>query len=233
MNEVDPDAPMMAADVGTHCLLGPDGILQVRLTQRLLPPPGPSPRQPAPLIQDREQHRVVLEPRPRAGTHVPASRAQEQRRTWRAAQLHYESLAATADILLARADDAPPLLVLDTLRRRHPALALGIIADEHTVVAWMHTHGQDRVSGYLVTITCSEPRAPVEMFPSALWAWSLWWWEQAQALIDDRRVSFRDLPPPPQHLDLATEGHTYRLELTGPERLSFPARHPQPARPFD
>ncbi|MEU1307763.1 hypothetical protein ABZ419_02540 [Streptomyces cinnamoneus] len=218
---------------------GPDGVLQVHLTRYPLEPPSAYWSQPESLVM----HRMAVEPRPRAETEsfVPASWTEEERSQLFSEQLSQESLASTACVVVARADGAPPLLVLDALRRRRSATVIGVIVDDHTVLVWVHTHdgywertpdGYDGASGYLVTMAADDPDAPgpVSLYPSALWGWAQWWCDRAQQLVDDRDVGLADLPPPPLSLDVVEGWRAHRVLLTGPDRVGFPA--PNPFRRF-
>ncbi|MFI9311520.1 hypothetical protein [Streptomyces triculaminicus] len=179
-----------------------------------------------------------MEPRPRAETEslIPTSWTEGERSRLVTEQLCQESLASTACVVVARADGDPPFLVLDRLRRRRSAMVIGVIVDDHTVLAWVHTHegywertpdGHDGASGFLVTMTADDPDAPgpVSLYPSALWGWAQWWCDQAQQLVDDRDVGLADLPPPPLALDVVEAWRAYRVLLT-PDRVGFPAPNP-------
>ncbi|MFF4227409.1 hypothetical protein ACFYZH_31805 [Streptomyces abikoensis] len=211
---------------------GPDGVLRIHLTRYPLEHPGEGWMQPESLLT----HRMALEPRPRSETasFVPASWTDAERLRLDTDHLRQSNLASSSSVVVARADDDPPLLVLDRLLQQRFAGVIGVLVDDHTVLVWVHTHegfweltpdGYDGASGYIVTMTAEDPEAPgpVSLYPSALYGWALWWCLQAQQLIDDRDVGLADLPPPPLALDIVEAWRVYRVRLTAPDRVGFPA----------
>ncbi|MEV5242606.1 hypothetical protein AB0K89_26390 [Streptomyces cinnamoneus] len=227
MTVMYPGARVPAADVDTHCVPGPTGVLQVHLTRYPLEPPSEYWSRPESLVM----HRMAVDPRPIDETEsfIPTSSTEEERSLVLLEQYRQEDQASVACVVVARADGAPPLLVLDGLRQRRSATVVGVIVDDHTVLAWVHTHdGYGGTSGYLVTMTADDPGAPgpVSLYPSALWGWAQWWCDQAQQLVDNRDVGLADLPPPPLALDVVEAWRAYRVLLTGPDRVGFPAPNP-------
>ncbi|MET9648551.1 hypothetical protein [Streptomyces syringium] len=227
---VYPGARVPAAEVDTHPLSGPDGILQIHVTRYPVEPPGLMWQSPPSLTV----HLMAVEPRPWAETQarIPASWTEDQRRKLSVENAGQDRLAASATVVIAHAGDTPPLLALDSLRRRRAAAqAVGVITDERTVLVWLSTSDLAAASGYTVTMTADDAPGPLSLYPSALLGWALWWREQADRLTDEH-VSFEELPPPPLELDVVEAWNPYRVSLTAHERTTFTPL-PRPPREPD
>ncbi|MEU3774306.1 hypothetical protein AB0F11_14090 [Streptomyces sp. NPDC032472] len=142
----------------------------------------------------------------------------------------------SADVILSGPGDLPALLMLDRLcRRRRAARVIAVVTDQRSAVVWVRTSGDilGPDTGYTMTVTCDEP-GPVELYGSALYGWVQWWVKTVMELrgggADGQQspVQLRELPPPPDELDIVEAWRPYRAHITDIHRET---RHRIPERP--
>ncbi|MEU9180001.1 hypothetical protein AB0C90_24740 [Streptomyces sp. NPDC048550] len=146
-----------------------------------------------------------------------------------------------AEVLLSAPGDLPPLLMLDRLcRRRREARVIAVVSGPRSAVVWVRTSGSTRApdTGYTMTVTCDESVGPVELYASALYGWVSWWHETVLELRGGRAdgemspVQMRELPPPPDTLDIVAAWRPYRVRVSD---IHWETRHqlpPEPAKPY-
>lgn len=144
-------------------------------------------------------------------------------------------------MLLSAPGDLPPLLMLDRLcRRRREARVIAVVSGPRSAVVWVRTSGSTRApdTGYTMTVTCDESVGPVELYASALYGWVSWWHETVLELRGGRvdgemsPVQMRELPPPPDTLDIVAAWRPYRVRISD---IHWETRHqlpPEPAKPY-
>ncbi|GLW74678.1 hypothetical protein Kpho02_69760 [Kitasatospora phosalacinea] len=139
-----------------------------------------------------------------------------------------QRVVESASVIVARAtpESEPPMILLDTLMRRHlTAEVVGVLIDDRTCLVGVRARRWNNIlgtRGYAVTVRADGPKpGPLSLYPSAIYGWSRWWYSNALEFAD-RRVERDELPPPPPALDIVEAWQPYRLALEEPERTDWP-----------
>ncbi|WP_019062449.1 hypothetical protein [Streptomyces prunicolor] len=66
--------------------------------------------------------------------------------------------------------------------------------------------------GMLLTMTCPDPDAPVELFPALLHTWASWSYRRALRLSGPE-IENREVPQPPARLDLVVKDRCFPVQL--------------------
>jgi hypothetical protein len=92
-------------------------------------------------------------------------------------------------------DEAPELVVDRLMSNLVVVNTAGALIDERTCRLGLRStfDGLDNRDGVLLTVTSETADAPVELFPSLLYAWLSWWRRRDKALRDGPQI-----PPPSQ-----------------------------------
>ena len=107
------------------------------------------------------------------------------------------ALTSSAVAVRVRGDEAPELVV-DRMMASASLVAVntaGALIDERTCRVGLRSSifgGRYSRDGVLLTMTSETPDAPVELFPSLLYAWLSWWRQR------DRARHAPQTPPPPR-----------------------------------
>ncbi|MEU6353113.1 hypothetical protein ABZ896_27945 [Streptomyces sp. NPDC047072] len=114
--------------------------------------------------------------------------------------------------------DEAPDAVVDRVFRTLPGLSTNVAAalvDDHTCRVGLRPRKQPfdlNNEGVLLTMTCQDPDAPVELFPALLYSWVSWWYRRATRL-HGREIENREIPSPPERLDLVVRGRRFPVHL--------------------
>lgn len=136
---------------------------------------------------------------------------------WQWDVFRHGALTSVAVVSRARAEETPDRVV-GRLFGTLPGLSMSVTAalvDAHTCRVGLRPRMQWfdlNDDGMLLTMTCQDSDAPVELFPALLYSWLSWWYRRATQLRG-REIGNREVPRPPGRLDLVVRGHCFHIQV--------------------
>ncbi|WP_010352605.1 hypothetical protein [Streptomyces acidiscabies] len=150
----------------------------------------------------------------------PSHEPERQRYVHLLAPASDESVASIASVVVADARGQETSQARSTLhdnvaRYRFGALVIGAVTTPRSALVWIRDNAgrhQEEPTGYAVEV-CGDRPGPAELYPSVLYTWLRWWYEQTRSSLPPGDQPPLQPPQPPAELTALLPGAQQHLTV--------------------